>query len=241
MQHFPIGPFINAAAIALGGILGAFFGDKIPERIRTGLIPFFGLASMGLGIVSLPNVKYFAAVVLASVFGLIIGELLHLETRLNKLAGSVRGIVNKVFPSEGLSHEEFLDKYVALVVLFCISGTGIFGSMHEGMTGDPSILYIKTILDFFTAGIFAISLGMAVSTIVVPQLSVQLSLFFLATLIVPLTTPDMRADFYAAGGLIMLATGLRIMGIKSFPVANMIPTLFLIMPTSYLWHTFIAN
>ena len=112
--------------------------------------------------------------------------------------------------------------------------------MHEGMTGDPSILYIKTILDFFTAGIFAITLGYAVSAIAVPQLAIQLSLFFLATLIVPLTTPEMRADFAAAGGLIMLATGFRITGMKSFPVANMLPSLLLIMPISYLWATYIA-
>lgn len=240
-MHLPTGPFINGAAIVLGGILGALIGDKVPERIRNSLTPFFGLASLGLGIVSIPNVKYYAAVVLAMVFGLIIGELLYIETRLQHIASKVRGVVDKAFPSDGLSHEEFLDKYVALVVLFCISGTGVFGAMHEGMTGDASILYIKTILDFFTAGIFAISLGFAVSTIVVPQLAVQLSLFFLATLIVPLTTPYMRADFYAAGGLIMLATGLRIMGIKSFPVANMLPALVLVMPLSYVWHTFVAN
>jgi len=158
-----------------------------------------------------------------------------------KAAGSARGLIDKIFPpKEGISQEEFLDKYVAIVVLFCASGTGVFGSMHEGMTGDPSILYIKTILDFFTAGIFAITLGYAVSAIAVPQLAIQLSLFFLATLIVPLTTPEMRADFAAAGGLIMLATGFRITGMKSFPVANMLPSLLLIMPISYLWATYIA-
>ena len=178
---------------------------------------------------------------LAAVLGLVIGELCYLEKGIGKAAGSARGLIDKIFPpKEGISQEEFLDKYVAIVVLFCASGTGVFGSMHEGMTGDPSILYIKTILDFFTAGIFAITLGYAVSAIAVPQLAIQLSLFFLATLIVPLTTPEMRADFAAAGGLIMLATGFRITGMKSFPVANMLPSLLLIMPISYLWATYIA-
>ena len=37
----------------------------------------------------------------------------------------------------------------------------------EGMSGDPSILYIKTILDLFTAGIFATLLGYAVMTIAI--------------------------------------------------------------------------
>ena len=69
---------------------------------------------------------------------------------------------------QGLSHEEFTEKFVAILVLFCASGTGVFGAMTEGMSGDPSILYIKTILDLFTAGIFATLLGYAVMTIAIP-------------------------------------------------------------------------
>lgn len=110
--------------------------------------------------------------------------------------------------------------------------------MHEGMTGDPSILYIKTIPDLFTAGIFAITLGYAVAAIAVPQLAIQLSLVMLAGLIAPLTTPLMRADFTVAGGLIMVVTGLRIASIKSFPVANMLPALILEMPISHLWASY---
>lgn len=189
----------------------------------------------------IPGVKYYAAVVLASVIGLAIGEWCFIERGINKAAGSTRTLIDKIFPPVGnLSQDEFIEKFVAILVLFCASGTGVFGSMNEGMTGDPSILYIKTILDFFTAGIFAITLGYAVAAIAIPQLIIQLSLFFLATVIVPLTTPEMRADFSAAGGLIMLGTGLRIMGIKSFPVANMLPGLILVMPISYLWATYIA-
>ena len=51
-------------------------------------------------------------------------------------------------------HESFIQNYVAIIVLFCASGTGIFGAMREGMTGDPSILIAKSFLDFFTASGF---------------------------------------------------------------------------------------
>nr|WP_308806046.1 DUF554 family protein [Neisseria yangbaofengii] len=87
---------------------------------------------------------------------------------------------------------------------------------------------------------FAISLGAIVAFIAVPQTLFQCLLFFLAVLIVPLTTPDMRADFAAAGGLMLLMTGLRIMGIKLFPVANMLPSLILVMPLSHIWATCIV-
>ena len=50
-----------------------------------------------------------------------------------------------------------------------------------------------------------------------------------------LTTPAMVADFSGLGGIIMFVTGLRICGIKSFPVANLLPGLFLVMPMAHLW------
>ncbi|MCZ5435706.1 DUF554 family protein, partial [Escherichia coli] len=70
----------------------------------------------------------------------------------------------------------FIQNYVAIIVLFCASGTGIFGAMNEGMTGDPSILLAKSFLDFLTAMIVACSLGIAVSVISIPLLIIQLTL-----------------------------------------------------------------
>jgi uncharacterized protein len=149
-------------------------------------------------------------------------------------------VVDRYLPSNsGLGQAEFTERFVAILVLFCASGTGIFGAMHEVMTGDPSILYIKTILDLFTSAIFATALGYAVASIAIPQLVIQLLLAALAAMILPMTTPDMMADFSAVGGLIMLATGFRICGVKAFPVANMIPALVIVMPISHLWAHFV--
>lgn len=111
--------------------------------------------------------------------------------------------------------------------------------MHEGMTGDPNILIAKSFLDF-TAIIFACSLGIAVSAICAPMLIIQLTLAACATLILPLTTPAMMGDFSAVGGLLLVATGLRVCGIKMFPVVNMLPALLLAMPISAAWAMFFA-
>lgn len=235
-----IGPYFNGAAVITGGCTGAFLGARLPERLRTALPQTFGLASMGLGITLVIKVKFMPAVVLALILGAAIGEMIYLEKFIGKLAGSTRGVVERYLPSNsGLSHAEFTERFVAILVLFCASGTGIFGAMREGMTGDPSILYIKTILDLFTSAIFATALGYAVASIAIPQLSIQLLLALLAALILPMTTPEMMADFSAVGGLIMLATGFRICGVKAFPVANMIPALVIVMPISSMWAHFV--
>ena len=50
-----------------------------------------------------------------------------------------------------ISEEEFMTTLVTVIVLFCASGTGIYGSIVSGMTGDNSILIAKSVLDLFTA------------------------------------------------------------------------------------------
>ncbi|HAX4744788.1 TPA: DUF554 domain-containing protein [Escherichia coli] len=235
------GPYVNGAAVIVGGFFGALIGTRIPDRVKTALPLTFGLCSVGLGINLVIKVKYMPAVVLAMVIGAIIGEMFFLEKQIGRVAGTTRGLINRIFPPvQGLTHDEFTEKFVAILVLFCASGTGIFGAMHEGMTGDPSILYIKTVLDLFTAAIFATMLGFSVMTIGVPLIIVQVGLAMLAVYILHLITPDMMADFSCAGGLIMVATGLRICNIKAFPVANMLPGLILVMPISALWASLFA-
>lgn len=236
-----IGPYVNGTAVVVGGLLGALAGRMLPERVRSALPLTFGLCSVGLGIKLIIEVKYMPAVVLAMVIGAVIGELFYVEKSIGKAAGLTRGVINRFLPPvKGLTHEEFTEKFVAILVLFCASGTGIFGAMHEGMTGDPSVLYIKTVLDLFTSAIFATMLGYAVIAIAIPQVIIQVALAMLAVFILPMTTTSMMADFSCAGGLIMVATGLRICNIKLFPVANMLPGLFLVMPFSHLWSTFVA-
>jgi hypothetical protein len=133
----------------------------------------------------------------------------------------------------------FTEKFVAIIVLFCASGTGIIGAMTEGMTHDPNILFVKAIMDLFTAAIFATVLGYAVALIFIPQWVVQFLIASTAVFILPLTNPQMMGDFTAAGGFIMLAAGFRISGIKSIAVGNLLPALILVMPISHYWSLFI--
>lgn len=235
------GPYINGAALLVGSIAGALLGPKLNSNIRTRMPMVFGCASMGLGVAMIVKVKLLAPVMLALVAGSLMGEIIQLESIIQRAATSARTVIDKLTrPSGNMGQEEFLDKFVALLVLFCLSGTGIYGALTEGMTGDPTLLIVKAILDLFTAPIFSSAMGFTVAILAIPQLAVQTALFLAASLILPLTTPDMLADFSACGGLIMLATGFRICGIKQFPVANMIPALILVMPLSHLWTLYLT-
>ena len=239
----PIGVIINTVAIFLGGIAGALLGDKLPEKYKEQLNLIFGLCSMGMGISSIVLMKYMPAVVFALVIGTIVGLVFKLGDKVYELCSKLQKVMIRIVPKKetNMSETEFLATLITVIVLFCSSGMGIYGSLSEGMTGDSSLLITKSILDFFTAAIFACNLGYIVSLIAVPQFVIFTTLFLSASFIVPLTTPDMIADFKACGGFLMVAAGFRILKLKMFPVVDMIPAMILVMPFSWFWINIILH
>lgn len=237
----PIGVIINALSIVLGGVLGLFVEDRLDLDFKENLNMIFGVCAMGMGISSVMLMKNMPAVIFAVVIGTAVGLMIHLGDRIQKGAGMMQSVAAKVVKQKdtSISEEEFMATLVTVIVLFCASGTGIYGSIVSGMTGDHSILIAKSVLDLFTALIFACILGSVVSLIAIPQFIIFLLLFFGAGLIYPLTTPDMIDDFKAAGGFIMLATAFRMMKVKQFPTADMIPAMVLVFPASWIWTTYI--
>lgn len=239
----PIGVIINTVAIFLGGIVGALLGDKLPEKYKEQLNLIFGLCSMGMGISSIVLMKYMPAVVFALIIGTIVGLVFKLGDKVYELCSKLQKVMIRIVPKKetNMSETEFLATLITVIVLFCSSGMGIYGSLSEGMTGDSSLLITKSILDFFTAAIFACNLGYIVSLIAVPQFVIFTTLFLSASFIVPLTTPDMIADFKACGGFLMVAAGFRILKLKMFPVVDMIPAMILVMPFSWFWINIILH
>ena len=239
----PVGVIINTVAIFLGGIAGALLGNKLPEKYKEQLNLIFGLCSMGMGISSIVLMKYMPAVVFALIIGTIVGLIFNLGDKVYELCSKLQKVMIRIVPKKetNMSETEFLATLITVIVLFCSSGMGIYGSLSEGMTGDSSLLITKSILDFFTAAIFACNLGYIVSLIAVPQFVIFTTLFLSASFIVPLTTPDMIADFKACGGFLMVAAGFRILKLKMFPVVDMIPAMILVMPFSWFWVNIILH
>lgn len=237
----PIGVLINALSVVIGGIIGLTVENRLDLDFKEKLNMIFGVCAMGMGISSVMLMKNMPAVIFSIVIGTAIGLAIHLGDRIQRGAGLMQRVASKIVKQKGtsISEEEFMTTLVTVIVLFCASGTGIYGSIVSGMTGDNSILIAKSVLDLFTAMIFACMLGGVVSLIAIPQVVIFLALFLCAGLLYPLTTPEMIDDFKAAGGFIMLATAFRMMQVKIFPTADMIPAMVLVFPVSWCWSTFI--
>lgn len=263
----PIGVIINASVVVIGGIAGAMAGDKISDSFKDNLNTVFGACAMAMGIGSIVLMENMPAVIFAVIAGTSVGLVIHLGEWINKAGAMMQKGISAVLgaggrtgkdkpgPGERTGRSGRAGKpngtdaagkagdsdavLVTALVLFCASGTGIYGSIVAGMTGDHSILLAKSILDFATALIFACTLGIVVSLIALPQFLIFMALYLLAGVIYPLCTPAMINDFKACGGILLLATGFRMIKVKEFPVADMIPAMVLAMPVSYLWTSFI--
>ena len=118
-----------------GGYPGQF--KIISTEIKEALPNIFGLSAITMGISLIIMLKSLSAVVLALIVGTVIGELLNLEDNLLK---GLHKLEQKL--PVNLDDEQ-MDVLISMIILFCFSGTGVFGAMNSAMTGDHSILYAK--------------------------------------------------------------------------------------------------
>ena len=129
---------------------------------------------------------------------------------------------------------------ITLVSAFFFGSRGIVGAINEVITGSTDILLTKAVLDLFSGIVFGTLFGLSVSLIAIPQFAILALLYASAAFLAPYMTPGMLSDFTACGGVIFVATGLRMCGIKIFPVINMLPSMLIIMPLSALWARYVG-
>ena len=216
----------------MGSVLGILIGKKLPDYLKTALNNILGMAAITMGVVLIMRQHALSAVVLSAILGCITGEVLKLETVINKGVSKVTAKLMKGQQTD----ENYLIQVSAVVVLFCFGGTGWYGALNEGITGDSGILITKSILDLVTATIFGSILGKIVPALCVPQALVYAILFLVSGLVKTLITPEMISDFSAVGGIITLCAGLRLSGIKKdIKVLNLLPGLIIAFFISALW------
>ena len=230
----PVGVMTNCLSVLAGGFGGSALARILPEKLKTDLPVLFGFCSIAIGVNSIIKAQSMTAVVLAILAGFIIGYFLGIETKTIRF---LRWLVEKL----RLGGDDIdMDLYITVVALFCCSGFGWYSTLIEGITGDSSLLVSKSVLDFFTAIVFAAALGKAVSIIACPQIVILLTVFGIGRWIGAWITPSMFGDLSACGGILTMAAGMRVAKIKSVPLINLIPALILVTPFSALWTAFMG-
>jgi hypothetical protein len=104
----------------------------------------------------------------------------------------------------------------------------ILGSIQDGLTGDYSLLAIKSVLDGFAALAFASSLGVGVLFSIPVILVYQGGLSLLAAQAQAITTPAMMNEMTAVGGILLIGISISsLLEIKQIRVGNFLPALFI--------------
>lgn len=223
----PVGVMANVAAVLLGTLIGGGLRKVLPKRLAEELPKVFGVCSFTIGVMAVIGVQTLPMVIMAVILGFAIGELTNLSQHISNVFS---GALDKLPFRIAGDREEYMEVYLLVVLMFAMSGTGLFGALTEGMSGDASVLLSKSVLDFFTAVLFGAVLGFAQVLVCLPQAAILTLCLLLAKAILPLVSPGMIADFKACGGLITMVTGLSVSKILKVRAINLVPALILVMP-----------
>ncbi|MCR5173978.1 MAG: DUF554 domain-containing protein [Oscillospiraceae bacterium] len=227
----PVGIIANVLGVLFGGLLGGTVGEKLPQRIKDCVTLISSMSLLSIGITLIAKSASIGVVVLSLILGTVIGELVYLEDVLRRAFSKL----NQFMLKSSSPSEEYMSMFLSLLVICCLSGTGIFGALNQGMTGDSSVLIAKAVLDFFTVLVFATTLGKFSSVICIPQAVIFFALFFCARAVMPLLNDNMVANFSGISGIVNAATALRVAKIKDFKVLNILPGMILVFPLTLLW------
>jgi uncharacterized protein len=213
------GTLLNVGAIIAGSVLGVAVGRRLPDRIRFTVVNGLGLIVALVGLKMALETKDVMIVLGAVVVGGIMGELLHLHDGLEKLGTTLQSLIARQASSS------FGEGFVTATLIFCIGPMAILGSIQDGLTGDFRLLAIKSSLDCILSIAFAASLGWGVAFSAISILIYQGSITLFAAVLSRLLTDPMITEMTAAGGLIVVGLGLKLLEIKELRLANFLPAL----------------
>lgn len=216
----PVGSLVNAAAIILGSLAGMALHGRFPERFRSIVFQGLGLCVLLIGAKMALTVSNPLLLIFAILLGGLAGELLRLDAAFERLGERAKGLLRSGNP-------QFTEGLITASLIFCIGAMAIVGSFDEGIRGDPTVLYTKSILDGFASVALASTFGSGVLFSFVPVLLYQGALTLFAGLFQQHFTPTVISQLTATGGLLILGIGLTLLDIKRVNLSNLLPSLLI--------------
>jgi uncharacterized protein len=225
------GTWINVATVLLGTSLGLLLTGTLPLRMQRIITQGLGLLTLFLGVtmagsllkVQAGRVDGVIVGLLAIVLGGLLGEWWRVEARLQWLGDRLRNL----FKGGG----RFTEGFVAASLLFCIGPLAILGSLNNGLSGNNTLLSIKSAMDGLASIALSSSYGIGVgcSSLVILLYQGGLSLsagLFTQVLPDPVNAPPVLLTS-GVGGLMILGLGLNLLEVAQVSVASFLPALLL--------------
>ncbi|MCY3908437.1 MAG: DUF554 domain-containing protein [Anaerolineaceae bacterium] len=221
------GTLLNAIAVLFGGLTGLVIGRRLGEGLRGALVSGIGLVTVVVGVSNAGQSGNIIIPLVSIVSGVVVGELLEIDRRLQGFAAWMQGRVGD--SSDGQARARFINGYLSASLVFCVGPLTFVGSLQDGM-GLPigfQQLAIKSVLDMITAATFAASMGVGVLFSIVTILALQGGLALLGSTLGEVMSVAMIAEMTAVGGVILIGLALVLLELRPLRVANFLPALII--------------
>ncbi|MBC35878.1 MAG: hypothetical protein CL663_07565 [Bacteroidetes bacterium] len=222
------GTLINAGAIILGTLIGMMIKTKLPERVVTIIFQALGLFTILLGLKMALEMQEFLIAIGSLVIGSVIGELLKIESGMEKFGGWVKTKLKS-------DNAKFTDGMITAFLLYCMGSLTILGAIEEGINGNMDLLLMKSLMDGCSSIALASALGIGVGFSAIPLLIYQGGLTLFASSVSSFFSEAVVRELSAVGGVLLIGLGINILEIKKFRILNMIPALVLVVILIYFF------
>lgn len=215
-----LGTLVNSGAILIGSLIGLFFKRGLPEKWQQTMMSSIALCIVIIGVQMAMKTGNIIVVIISLVIGSIIGEVIDIEERMNKL-----GVFLGKKLSQGSSSVagQIAEGFVNSSILFCTGAMAIVGSIQDGLAGDCSTLFAKATLDGIIALILTANVGIGVMLSALSVGIYQGSITLLAGVVEPYITELILQEITASGGIMIMAIGLNMLHITKIRIGNMLP------------------
>jgi uncharacterized protein len=214
------GTLLNLLTVLAGGLVGTLLGDRLPPRLRENVVAGVGLFVTVMGVKFAIDTASLLYLLGAILIGGIIGSLASIERRLNELGAAIQ----RRFATPGRT-STIAEAFVTASIVFCVGPLTFLGAIRNGLTGDASLLAIKSVLDGFTAIAFAATLGWGVLLSLAVILVYQGGLAAGASVFASLLSDAQLREMNATGGLLLVGVGLKLLRLRDVQVADYLPAI----------------
>jgi len=225
------GTLANSAGILGGSMLGLLLKKNVPIQYQQTVMQGLGLSILLIGLQMAFKTQNILVVIISLVLGALIGEFFDIDSQLNRLGEWLTMKLGKKYGNVG-------EGFITASLVFCVGAMAIVGSIQDGLTGDASTLYAKTMLDTVASIVFASGMGIGVALSSVSVFLYQGSFTILASVLSHFISDDMIREMSAVGGLLIIAIGLLILEIKTIKIANLLPAVPIAAFVMFLWSFF---
>jgi uncharacterized membrane protein YqgA involved in biofilm formation len=214
------GIIVNTLAILVGSAVGNLLKGGISDRFRDIIMQGLGLSVCIIGIQGAVKTSNILIVIISLIIGGTLGEWWQIENGLDKLGKWVQDRFGKN------GGNTFSEGFVTASLMYCVGAMAIVGSLESGLKGENATLFAKSTLDGVSAVIFSSTMGLGVAFAAFSVLVYQGFIVLTSSFLKGYLSQPVINEMSAVGGILILAIGFGMLGLRKFKVGNLLPSVF---------------